>query len=450
VHDKKRLKTELMMKLQWILLCLSILAAVGCASSPRTATGADDKFLLARLDDQAKSKALTDQGIEEYQIQLVRKEDFSKVESIREFFAVALRFDPENIMAKQYLSLVENFKSARLKKKVQEVKTYLAKPKRKEDEDYAMCLAVLAAARLDPADATVAKLLRDTSQVRVNLVNSYLGKAKASVAKINGSTPQPTRDSLSVDAFQNASKAVTIDPENSAAKNQVAQLREELSKIATRRIENANKLIAAGKFEEARIESLYVYELSKKAGGAFADDIRALNYSLNYKWAKSLYAKKDYTQAEAKVNTALSVRKTDEALGLKKSITDMTAALKKRIADEADAQQKKASEKAAEAEQETYFTSSLQELDEFISQGDLISAWNKIDATSQIATDQKKLDELEERKGKIDSMLKGAYDKAIAAYREEDFKSAIEYLQTIVQINVDYEQAADYLEKAKS
>ena len=438
------------MKIHKVLLLFSVLAAVGCASSPRTASGADDKFLLARLDDQAKSKALTDQGIEEYQIQLVRKEDFSKVENIREFFAVALRFDPENIMAKQYLSLVENFKSTRLKKKVQEVRTYLAKPKRKEDEDYAMCLAVLAAARLDPGNETVAKLLRDTSQVRVNLVNSYLSKAKASVAKIDGSTPQSARDSFSIDAFQNASKAVTIDPENSAAKSQVAQLRGELSKIVSRRIENANKLIAAGKYEEARGESLYINELSKKAGGAFADDIRTLNYSLNYKWAKTLYAKKDYTQAEAKVNTAISVRKTDEALTLKKSITDMTASLKKRIADEAEAQQKKASEKAAQAEEDTYFASSLQELDEFISQGDLISAWSKIDATSQIATDQKKIDQVEERKGKINSMLKGAYDKAIAAYREEDFKSAIEYLQTIVQIDVDYEQAADYLEKAKA
>jgi hypothetical protein len=438
------------MKLHCSLFLVSALAVIGCASSPRAATASDEDFLLARLDDQAKSKALTDQGIEEYQIQLVRKEDFSKAETIREYFAVALRFDPENIMAKQYLSLVENFKSTRLKQKVKEATTYLAKPKRKEEEDYAMCLAVLAAARLDPANATVTKLLRDTSQVRVSLVNSYLGKAKASVAKITQSTPQSAQDTLSIDAFQNASKAAAIDPESSAVKNQVDSLREELGKIASRRIENANKLIAAGKFEEARSESLFVYELSKKTDGAFAESLRKLNYSLYFKWARSLYAKKDYTQAEAKVNTALTVSKAEEALALKKNITDVTAALKKKAADEAEVQQKRASEEAAQAEQETYFASSLQEIDVFISQGDLVSAWDKNDSLSQLATDQKKTDQLETRKTRINSMLKGYYEKAIAAYRAEDFESAIGYLQTIVQINVDYEQAADYLEKAKA
>jgi hypothetical protein len=438
------------MKHAYFLLMIAALSAAGCASNPRTATQDDDAFLLTSLDDQAKSKALTDQGIDEYEIHLVRKEDFGMVAEVREYFAVALRFDPENVMAKQYLSLVDNFKSARLKQKLQEANSYMTKPKRKEEEDYALCLAVLAAARLDPANATVVKLMRDTSQVRVSLVTSFLGKAKASVAKINGSTPQATKDSLSIDAYQNASKAAAMDSENAAAKSQLASLKEELARIAARRIDNANKLIAVGKFDEARSESLFVYELSKKAGGAFDADLRALNYTLYFKWAKSLYAKKDYTQADAKVNTALTVSKTEEALALKKNITDVTAVAKKKAADEAQAQAKKVSEEAAAVEQETYFSSAVQEIDGLITQGDQVSAWEKIDVISQSTTDQAKQDQLDVRKAKITASLKGLYDKAIAAYRDEDFKTAIEYLQTIVQINVKYEQAADYLEKAKA
>ena len=36
------------------------------------------------------------------------------------------------------------------------------------------------------------------------------------------------------------------------------------------------------------------------------------------------------------------------------------------------------------------------------------------------------------------------------AYRDEDFKTAIELLQTVVGVQVDYEQAGDYLDKARS
>ena len=42
------------------------------------------------------------------------------------------------------------------------------------------------------------------------------------------------------------------------------------------------------------------------------------------------------------------------------------------------------------------------------------------------------------------------YQRAINHYREEDFKKAIELFETIVAIDANYEQAADYLEKAKS
>ena len=36
------------------------------------------------------------------------------------------------------------------------------------------------------------------------------------------------------------------------------------------------------------------------------------------------------------------------------------------------------------------------------------------------------------------------------AYQDEDFKTAIEALRTVVGVQVDYAQAGDYLEKARS
>jgi hypothetical protein len=46
--------------------------------------------------------------------------------------------------------------------------------------------------------------------------------------------------------------------------------------------------------------------------------------------------------------------------------------------------------------------------------------------------------------------LKDLYDRGVQSYRDEDFKTAIELLQTVVGVQVDYEQAGDYLDKAKS
>jgi hypothetical protein len=60
------------------------------------------------------------------------------------------------------------------------------------------------------------------------------------------------------------------------------------------------------------------------------------------------------------------------------------------------------------------------------------------------------MQQLDDRNEKIIESLKDLYDKGVDAYRSEDFKTAIDLLQTVVAIQVDYEQASDYLDKARS
>jgi hypothetical protein len=57
---------------------------------------------------------------------------------------------------------------------------------------------------------------------------------------------------------------------------------------------------------------------------------------------------------------------------------------------------------------------------------------------------------LDDRNQKIVASLKDLYDRGVQAYRDEDFKTAIEVLQTVVGVQVDYEQAGDYLDKARA
>lgn len=132
--------------------------------------------------------------------------------------------------------------------------------------------------------------------------------------------------------------------------------------------------------------------------------------------------------AEARINAALQLSRTDEAFALKSKI----AAL------------------AAQEEQQASFETSLQQIDSLIQQGDLAAASGRIEALAKRVEDPSKLDQLDTQREKVRSYLPQMYAAAVNDYRNEDFKGAIDLLQTIVSIDVSYEQAADYLDKASA
>ena len=75
----------------------------------------NDSFLLQKLDDQSKSRALTEAGVEEYDIHLVRQSEFDKIADIRNYFVVALKYDSTNSRAQQYLSIIDDYKNVQLR-----------------------------------------------------------------------------------------------------------------------------------------------------------------------------------------------------------------------------------------------------------------------------------------------------------------------------------------------
>ena len=115
------------------------------------------------------------------------------------------------------------------------------------------------------------------------------------------------------------------------------------------------------------------------------------------------------------------------------------AALKKQIASV-----------KAKADAGVSFDASLQEVDRLIAADELISADRRIDSLARVTTDQANVASLDERRQSIVDKLKDVYDRGVQAYRDEDFKEAIDLLKTVVGVQVDYEQASDYLDKARS
>lgn len=394
---------------------------LGCTSS-------NDAFLIKALDDQSKAQALTNEGIQEYDLHLTHRQDFDQIQHIRQYFSVALSFDPGNTQAQQYLTLIDNYKSQKLQSNLNTATKTLAKAKRTDDDNYALFVSLQTAARVDPGDPNVKKMLGDTSQDRSRLVDTYLAKSRAAIASINDKTPDAAREKAYIDALSSAKKALDVDPKSGAAQSQVNAVRADLSKIVAARTADIQKLIAASKFADARTQLASLNGLNRRTGSSYDADVRNASYSLNYFWAKSLFAQKDYATADVRVDAALAVERSEEASALKRQI----AAVKMK------------------ADASVSFDAALQDIDRLISADELVSAHRRIEILAKATTDQARLGSLDDRRQTITGKLKDVYDKGVQAYQDEDFKTAIELLQAVVGVQVDYEQAGDYLDKSRS
>jgi hypothetical protein len=408
------------------LLAATLLSAAlllsGCAGL------SDALFLLRRLDDPAKARALTEQGVAGYQLYLVKRGEYDRLAEVRSFFEVALRYDPANQKAKAYLELVDGYRSTETRKRVREAEQLLKKGKRGQEEDYALCVAVARAWQLAPEGEEVSRLHTQTAEVRVELTTLYLERSRTTRAQVKEGTPPATREKLFIEAFRDVNRVLAIDPGNRAARSEAESLRPTVNGIFAGRLEQARQLIAKSSFTEARREAALLEELNRRLEHAFDREVADLAYSLNYRWAKSLYERRDYTGAEIRLDAALAVRRTEEAAGLKRRIAQARA----------------------KSEAGSTFETGLAEVDRLLAQGDLAGAFRRSERLAQSTQDRARLAALEERRERIRRELPGLYAKAVDFYRAEDFGKAVQTLEVVVAIDVEYEQAAEYLDKAKT
>lgn len=405
------------------LLFLVIFFLAACTTLDK-----DSSYLLKSLDDANKSIALTNQGVVAYDNYLLGQGDYTKADEVREYFVVALRYDPSNPKAAQYVDKVDNFRVNLVRDKLNAANKLLAKPKRTDDDNYAIITALQAAVAVDPTNDSAAKLLKDNSAVQNSLAVAFIARSKDAQAKaVDPKTAGTAREALFLQAYDSASKASTIAPANSQASKQKAVIQTELAKAFKAHIANTTKLLGASKFDDAKAELGRAVAIDARLGHPNNADVDTSTYSLYFAWAKSLDAKASYQDADIKIGLALYAKRSDEALELKKKLDGKTVSVN----------------------QDASFDSALPEIDKSIDRGDLLGANKRIVAISKITKDKAKLDQLDSRRAKITAALSDLYDKGVTSYKAEDFKTAIDQLSQVVGIDADYEQASDYLSKAK-
>jgi len=187
-------------------------------------------------------------------------------------------------------------------------------------------------------------------------------------------------------------------------------------------------LLGELRFTLSKAEIAEMSELSRRSGGLGDEAVRAATYELNYRWARWLYDQKEYASADVRVKAALAVQRSADASALQKRISEALATTAAGVS----------------------FETVLKDVDRLIGAGELVAAEGRLETLERTTAEPAKVQQLDARRERIRAFLPDLYARGLAAYREENFADAIEALATVVRIDVGYEQAADYLEKARS
>jgi hypothetical protein len=248
------------------------------------------------------------------------------------------------------------------------------------------------------------------------------------VEKITDGTADDARDRLWIDAYLAAGRVLALDGKNDAALAEQARTRTQVDEAFARRIGAVRVLLGELKFTVSKAEIAEMSELSRRSGGVGDEALRTAVYELNIRWARWLYDQKEYASADVRVKAALALQRSADASALQKRIT---AALQTTAAG-------------------VSFETALKDVDRLIGAGELVAAASRLETLERSTVEPVKASQLDTRRQRIRAFLPDLYARGLAAYREENFMDAIEALETVVRIDVGYEQAADYLEKARS
>ncbi len=405
------------------------LVCVGVALLLSSCASLGDPFVLAfDVDGEYQSRAVTSAGIDAYRTELVGAGDLDASGKVQHYFEVALRYDPSNTEAARYLALVEDYRAGRFLAAVKNADLLLKKPARSADDEYALLLAVRRASAIYPQDESTIRLLKSTAAIRSSFVADRKEEVKATRAAVPKDAKDAIREKASIDAFRIALRINAVAPADLEGSQLYRELKSEVAAIVARRIDKVDALVKDARFDDARAQLQAIQELDSISGGSFTDTVRDAEYRLYLSWARYHEKRKEWPKADARVKSALAVRRGSEAV-----------ALEKRIAASVSAQDRGAS-----------FNEGLKNLDAYIAKDDLIHAQRLLSSLASGPIDASKRQALDLRRRKMADSMANLYAIGIKAYRDERFADAASAFESVIAVDASYEDAAAYLDKARA
>lgn len=312
--------------------------------------------------------------------------------------------------------------------KIRTVSVIKDKKNRSEADEYVMCLAMEMARELDPKNADIKKLVAELKPVRVKLVKNYNSEGKAHLLSLKEDSSDDIKVKTYLAALSRYNNSLSIEPANFEAAIRKYTIYCELKSLINNRISSGNDDKKAGNFIKAEKQLAWINDINAKTEHKFDKAVDRFEYDLNLQWAASLLEADKPAQAEAKINKAITISHTSEAMNIRLQILNMRSI----------------------PNTEQGFEQGLAAADKLIAAGNLPGADSKIAVLSEIADTTARKNQLTRRLNKIKVAVGKLYKEGVQAFRNEDYGKAVDLFLAIITIDKNYKQAGDYLDKSRS
>lgn len=427
-------------KSSWMVLLLG--AFVSCS------TFQTNLFIQNNLNQEEKAELIFQKGLQLYNTKLIEQNDLTAIPEVRSYFVAALRANPDHLKAQEYLVKTDTFKTTRLETYIARAKTLKDKKNRTDAEDYELVMAIKHAQEIDNLNGDVVRLWFDTGDVRKQVIQRRTNRLAQLDTSIRTAKTKTELNKQLAEVAKLMNEISRIDANNRDAGAVKKSIDEYVTSVVLSDTNDAATKLGQKKYQDAELTLINAEKTYGTLQKTPLPELSKVKYQLYFSWAASLYNEKKYQAAEARINTALQVQKTPEATELKNKIAKNTGTVTAVLEKQSSAGKSKNT--VTQRDYDAELPDLLVIIDATIARGDLVKAWDLVNANMVQLKIQSNKDKLASRRPTIMSKVKELYDDSIAAFNGEDYETARDGFRTIVRIDPGYEQAQAYLDRANT
>ncbi len=404
------------------LMILVLFEFTGCS------TVSSDIFLISSLDKEEKSEILTRKGITYYEQQLSITENYLLVPIAKKYFENALNYNSENTIAQQYLELLILFIDEQVQENLTAAERYYSKENRSEQDVFNLCYYTQRAYEVSPYNYDVIDLKNLIREEQDLLIEQYIIRGNDVLTDLENETDSEIKRELYLKAYNNFGRILLLDPANNQAIGLQNGVKDSIKSIAESQIILVREHIQSNEFSRADAIIDDITFLSSKIHNYYKDDIEQLYYEKEFHRAVYYYSENNFNSADYYIRKAISLKPEEEAITFRNNLRE-----EQNLKD-----------------RNTAFETLITDIDGLINEGHLIAASDKLNALERRTSESAKLNRIRNREEKIVGQLPTLYTSGVNSYKMELFQDAINNLEIVTTLDASYEQAADYLEKARA
>jgi len=300
-------------------VCLVILIFV-CSILASCVTNKADLFLIKEMTSSDKADFLFNEGLDRYKTEILQKNNFAAIPKISEYFQEALEFNPQHVQAQQYLDELNNYKEKKFVTYRDSALKLSQNTKRTPAQDFDLVYSLKLASDLKSSDVDLQKLLASTAATRTSVIKTREDQLVALQTKIDAEKNQTELLKQMKDANRVISELDKVDPGNKNADGVRSKLGSASNSLVQKDTDSATAFIAAGKFADAEAALIHGERILATVAQTPDSKFTTLKYQLYFNWSNSLLTAKKYVTADDRINSAIKVSRTNEAVSLKAKI----------------------------------------------------------------------------------------------------------------------------------